>query len=103
MLCEHLWDQSWEGVTNVIEVHINRLRSKIDRGFDEPLIHTIRGRGYVLALVGYVAYYVLYRALENLGAQGALPMALAGALPNLVFAAAGLLWLWRLGRPGVAR
>jgi two-component system, OmpR family, response regulator len=48
MLCEHLWDQSWEGVTNVIEVHINRLRSKIDRGFDEPLIHTIRGRGYVL-------------------------------------------------------
>ena len=48
MLCEHLWDADWEGVTNVIEVHINRLRSKIDRGFDEPLIHTIRGRGYVL-------------------------------------------------------
>lgn len=48
MLCEHLWDSSWEGVTNVIEVHINRLRSKIDKGFDEPLIHTVRGRGYVL-------------------------------------------------------
>jgi two-component system OmpR family response regulator/two-component system copper resistance phosphate regulon response regulator CusR len=48
MLCEHLWDQTWEGVTNVIEVHINRLRAKIDREFDEPLIHTIRGRGYVL-------------------------------------------------------
>ena len=48
MLCEHLWDSDWEGATNVIEVHINRLRSKIDRGFDEPLIHTVRGRGYVV-------------------------------------------------------
>ena len=48
MLCEHLWDADWEGVTNVIEVHINRLRAKIDRGFDERLIHTVRGIGYVL-------------------------------------------------------
>ncbi|MFQ5731956.1 MAG: response regulator transcription factor [Planctomycetaceae bacterium] len=48
MLCEHLWEASWEGVTNVIEVHVNRLRNKIDRSFDSPLIHTIRGRGYVL-------------------------------------------------------
>lgn len=46
MLCEHLWDADWEGVTNVIEVHINRLRAKIDRGFDERLIHTLRGIGY---------------------------------------------------------
>lgn len=52
MLCEHLWDADWEGVTNVIEVHINRLRGKIDRGFDEPLLHTVRGRGYVLRAVG---------------------------------------------------
>ena len=48
MLCEHLWESDWEGVTNVIEVHINRLRGKIDRGFEEPLIQTVRGRGYVL-------------------------------------------------------
>lgn len=48
MLCEHLWELNWEGVTNVIEVHINRLRNKIDRDFGEPLIHTVRGRGYVL-------------------------------------------------------
>lgn len=48
MLCEHLWDADWEGVTNVIEVHINRLRGKIDRDFDTPLLHTVRGRGYVL-------------------------------------------------------
>ncbi len=48
MLCEHLWDADWEGVTNVIEVHINRLRGKIDREFDTPLLHTVRGRGYVI-------------------------------------------------------
>jgi two-component system OmpR family response regulator len=48
MLCEHLWDANWEGVTNVIEVHINRLRAKVDRGFDERLIHTVRGLGYAL-------------------------------------------------------
>lgn len=51
MLCEHLWESDWEGVTNVIEVHINRLRSKIDRGFEQPLIHTVRGRGYVLRTI----------------------------------------------------
>jgi two-component system OmpR family response regulator/two-component system copper resistance phosphate regulon response regulator CusR len=48
MLCEHLWESDWEGATNVIEVHINRLRGKLNRGFDEPLIETIRGRGYAL-------------------------------------------------------
>jgi len=48
MLSRHLWDDDWDGVTNVIDVHINRLRSKIDRDYDERLIHTVRGRGYVL-------------------------------------------------------
>ncbi len=48
MLNEHLWGEDWHGVTNVIDVHINRLRRKIDRGQEEPLIHTVRGRGYVL-------------------------------------------------------
>jgi two-component system OmpR family response regulator/two-component system copper resistance phosphate regulon response regulator CusR len=48
MICEHLWDANWEGVTNVIEVHINRLRAKIDRDFATTLLHTVRGRGYVL-------------------------------------------------------
>ena len=51
MLCEHLWESDWEGVTNVVEVHINRLRGKIDRGYDEPLIQTVRGRGYVLRAI----------------------------------------------------
>ena len=48
MLCEHLWDLEWDGSTNVIDVHINRLRGKLDRGFDGSLIETVRGRGYAL-------------------------------------------------------
>ncbi len=48
MLNEHLWGEDWQGITNVIDVHINRLRRKIDKGQDESLIHTVRGRGYVL-------------------------------------------------------
>ncbi len=48
MLCEHLWDPDWEGVTNVIEVHINRLRSKINNGTDSQMIFTVRGSGYTL-------------------------------------------------------
>ena len=48
MLCEQLWEADWEGTTNVIEVHINRLRTKLQRGAKEPLIHTVRGRGYAL-------------------------------------------------------
>lgn len=49
MLCEQLWDSSWEGETNVIEVHINRLRGKVDKSFASPLIHTVRGKGYQLS------------------------------------------------------
>src|SRR4051794_34629731 len=43
MLCEHLWEANWEGATNVIEVHINRLRGKLDKGFTESVIQTVRG------------------------------------------------------------
>lgn len=49
MLCEHVWGFDWDGPTNVIEVHINRLRGKIDKGRDGSFIRTIRGRGYALA------------------------------------------------------
>lgn len=48
MLCEHLWESDWEGSTNVIEVHVNRLRGKLDKRFNEPLIMTVRGRGYAI-------------------------------------------------------
>lgn len=51
MLCENLWESDWEGTTNVIEVHINRLRTKLQKGTKEPLIHTIRGRGYALRAI----------------------------------------------------
>ena len=48
MLCEHLWETDWEGTTNVIEVHINRIRKKLDRDGASSTIHTVRGRGYAL-------------------------------------------------------
>ncbi len=48
MLLEKVWDYHFDPQTNVIDVHISRLRQKIDRGFDIPLIHTIRGAGYCL-------------------------------------------------------
>jgi two-component system OmpR family response regulator/two-component system copper resistance phosphate regulon response regulator CusR len=50
MLCEHIWGFDWDGPTNVIEVHINRLRGKLDKGRAESLIRTIRGRGYALTI-----------------------------------------------------
>lgn len=48
MLCEAIWYGDWEGMTNVVEVHVNRLRGKLDRGFEKSAIETIRGRGYVI-------------------------------------------------------
>ncbi|MEE4254842.1 MAG: response regulator transcription factor [Desulfuromusa sp.] len=48
MLLESVWDYNFDPQTNVIDVHISRLRSKIDKQFDNPLLHTIRGAGYVL-------------------------------------------------------
>lgn len=48
MLLEKVWDYRFDPQTNVIDVHISRLRQKIDRGFDVPLIQTIRGAGYSL-------------------------------------------------------
>jgi two-component system OmpR family response regulator len=48
MLLEKIWDYNFDPQTNVIDVHVSRLRRKIDRDFEEPLIHTVRGAGYVL-------------------------------------------------------
>lgn len=48
MLIEKVWGFGFESHTNVIDVHINRLRKKIDRDFDNPLIHTVKGIGYVV-------------------------------------------------------
>jgi DNA-binding response OmpR family regulator len=49
LIIEHVWDIHFDSVSNVVEVHINSLRNKIDRGFSPALIHTIRGVGYMLA------------------------------------------------------
>jgi heavy metal response regulator len=48
MISEHVWHADFDSFTNVIDVHINALRKKVDGGFDTPLIHTIRGSGYMI-------------------------------------------------------
>ena len=48
MLLQNVWDYYFDPQTNVIDVHISRLRSKIDKGFTKPLLHTVRGSGYMI-------------------------------------------------------
>ena len=48
MLLEHVWDYHFDPQTNVIDVHVSRLRQKIDKSFGFPLLHTVRGAGYCL-------------------------------------------------------
>jgi two-component system OmpR family response regulator len=48
MLLENVWDYHFDPQTNVIDVHVSRLRQKIDKGFDRALLHTVRGAGYRL-------------------------------------------------------
>ena len=48
MLLENVWDYHFDPQTNVIDVHVSRLRGKIEKGFDRPLLHTVRGAGYML-------------------------------------------------------
>jgi heavy metal response regulator len=46
MIIEHVWDQSFEGLTNIVDVYVRYLRSKVDDAFTTKLIHTVRGVGY---------------------------------------------------------
>ncbi len=48
MLLENVWDYHFDPQTNVIDVHVSRLRAKIDKAFSKPLLHTVRGAGYVI-------------------------------------------------------
>jgi two-component system copper resistance phosphate regulon response regulator CusR len=48
-IAEHVWDENFDPLSNLIDVNINRLRRKIDDGFSQPLIHTRRGEGYMLS------------------------------------------------------
>ena len=49
MLLEQVWDYHFDPGTNVIDVHVSRLRRKLEDGFEKPLLHTVRGAGYMLA------------------------------------------------------
>ena len=49
MLLEQVWDYHFDPQTNVIDVHISRLRSKIDKDFPKQLLQTVRGAGYILS------------------------------------------------------
>jgi DNA-binding response OmpR family regulator len=51
-IAEHVWDETFDPFSNLIEVYVNRLRRKIDAGAVKPLLHTRRGAGYVLSLSG---------------------------------------------------
>jgi two-component system copper resistance phosphate regulon response regulator CusR len=48
MIIEHVWDQSFEGLTNIVDVYVRHLRTKIDDPFPVKLIRTVRGVGYGL-------------------------------------------------------
>jgi len=48
MISEHVWNEDFDCFTNVIDVYVNYLRNKIDKGFDKQLLHTVRGVGYIL-------------------------------------------------------
>lgn len=50
VLAEQVWDLNFDSETNVIDVAVRRLRAKLDEGFDKPMLHTVRGMGYVLEL-----------------------------------------------------
>jgi len=48
LIGEHVWDMNFDPESNVIDVYVSHLRNKVDKGFDKPLIHTLRGQGYIL-------------------------------------------------------
>ncbi|MFK8068436.1 MAG: winged helix-turn-helix domain-containing protein, partial [Gammaproteobacteria bacterium] len=48
MLLEHVWDYDFDPQTNIIDVHISRLRGKLDKGYDKQLLKTVRGAGYII-------------------------------------------------------
>src|ERR1700685_3655060 len=48
MIIEHVWDQSFDGITNIVDVYVRHLRSKIDEGAESRMIRTVRGTGYMI-------------------------------------------------------
>jgi two-component system copper resistance phosphate regulon response regulator CusR len=54
MIIEHVWDQSFDGITNIVDVYVRHLRSKVDDGHEGKLIRTVRGAGYSIRAAGDV-------------------------------------------------
>jgi DNA-binding response OmpR family regulator len=52
MIIEHVWDQSFDGITNIVDVYVRHLRSKVDDGYTGKLIRTVRGSGYMIRAGG---------------------------------------------------
>jgi DNA-binding response OmpR family regulator len=50
MIIDRVWDQSFEGLTNIVDVYVRQLRRKVDEGFEPKLIRTVRGLGYAIEL-----------------------------------------------------
>ena len=49
MIIEHVWDESFEGLTNIVDVFIRHLRTKVDGPFEQKLLQTVRGAGYMIS------------------------------------------------------
>ena len=54
MIIEHVWDQSFDGITNIVDVYVRHLRAKVDDGHDIKLIRTVRGAGYMIRAGGEI-------------------------------------------------
>ncbi|MEM9101657.1 MAG: response regulator transcription factor [Pseudomonadota bacterium] len=48
MMLEHIWEYNFDPMTNVVDVHVGRLRRKLEEGFNQPIIHTVKGAGYII-------------------------------------------------------
>ena len=75
MLLENVWDYHFDPQTNVIDVHVSRLRGKIEKGFESPVLHTIRGAGYMLKAATDVCQAAGHHAHHGRAALGTLSAA----------------------------
>ena len=64
-LSEHVWDMNFEPTSNVVDVYIGYLRNKVDKPFDQPLIKTVRGHGYMLDLPAADQQVAANKAVAN--------------------------------------
>jgi two-component system copper resistance phosphate regulon response regulator CusR len=65
MIVEHVWDMDYDGLTNIVDVYIRHLRSKIDDRFPQKLIQTVRGIGYMIDVPDKLAERSVEQASER--------------------------------------